>query len=58
MAQNIDERPISSQGPPVAPEEMRDGPLFGEEELQGFRSRWDLVQGSFVDEPRLAVDGG
>jgi len=58
VAQNTDERPISSQGPPVAQkkEEMRDGPLFGEEELQGFRSRWDLVQGSFVDEPRLAVE--
>jgi hypothetical protein len=56
--QNTDERPISSQGAPVGPkkEEMRDGPLFREEELQGFRSRWDQVQASFVDEPRLAVE--
>ena len=35
---------------------MADGPLFREEELQGFRSRWDQVQGSFVDEPRQAVE--
>jgi hypothetical protein len=37
-------------------EEMADGPLFRGEELQGFRSRWDQVQASFVDEPRLAVE--
>jgi hypothetical protein len=37
-------------------EELADGPLFRGEELQGFRSRWDQVQASFVDEPRLAVE--
>jgi hypothetical protein len=54
----IDERPISSNGAPVAQkkEGMADGPLFHDEELQGFRSRWDEVQASFVDEPRLAVE--
>jgi hypothetical protein len=31
-------------------------PLFPEEELQGFRSRWSDVQTSFVDEPRKAVE--
>lgn len=37
-------------------EEVPDGPLFREDELQGFRSRWDQVQASFVDEPRRAVE--
>jgi hypothetical protein len=58
VTQNTDERPISSQHAPVVQkkEEKADGPLFDEEELQRFRSRWDQVQGSFVDEPRLAVE--
>ena len=58
VIENSDERPISSKGAPVAQkkEEMPDGPLFRGEELQGFRSRWDQVQASFVDEPRLAVE--
>ena len=29
--------------------------LFGSDELQGFRSRWEEVQAGFVDEPREAV---
>lgn len=32
------------------------GPLFPQDELQEFRSRWDQVQASFVDEPRRAVE--
>ncbi len=58
VPQYIDQPPVASKGAPVAQkkEEMADGPLFREEELQGFRSRWDQVQGSFVDEPRLAVE--
>jgi hypothetical protein len=31
-------------------------PLFAENELRDFRSRWDQVQTSFVDEPRHAVE--
>ena len=30
--------------------------LFPNDELQGFRSRWDTAQASFVDEPRAAVE--
>jgi hypothetical protein len=59
VSQRIGERPVQSTGAaPVAPkkEEMpADGPLLNEEELKGFRLRWDQVQASFVDEPRLAV---
>lgn len=32
------------------------GPLFPEAEMQSFRSSWDRVQTSFVDEPRRAVE--
>jgi hypothetical protein len=32
------------------------GPLFDEQALRDFRSRWDQVQTSFVDEPRRAVE--
>jgi hypothetical protein len=32
-----------------------DQALFRDNELQSFRSRWDEVQGRFVDEPREAV---
>ncbi len=58
VIQNTDERSLSSNGAPVVQkkEDIADGPLFRGEELQGFRSRWDQVQASFVDEPRLAVE--
>lgn len=32
------------------------GQLFPQNELQNFRSQWDQAQGSFVDEPRKAVE--
>jgi hypothetical protein len=35
------------------PEEER--ALFADDELQGFRSRWEQVQTGFVDEPRESV---
>lgn len=42
---------ISDQGNPNNRE-----PLFPENELRDFRSRWDQAQGAFVDEPRQAVE--
>lgn len=58
VPQNTDEHPISPKGSAIAQErdDMADAPLFRDDELQGFRSRWDRVQASFVDEPRLAVE--
>ncbi len=32
------------------------GPLFPDDELNNFRTRWKEVQTSFVDEPRQAVE--
>ena len=31
-------------------------PLFSIDEAKGFRARWDTIQGTFVDEPRRAVE--
>jgi hypothetical protein len=31
-------------------------PLFADDELTDFRSRWDAIQAGFVDEPRAAVE--
>ena len=31
-------------------------PLFADHEVSDFRNRWQSVQGSFVDEPRKAVE--
>ena len=31
------------------------GPLFAEEQSASYRSRWDEIQGRFVDDPRGAV---
>ena len=40
----------------VASEAAQPNPLFVQDELQNFRSSWDKVQTSFVDEPRAAVE--
>jgi hypothetical protein len=31
-------------------------PLFGDDELTGYRTRWSAIQTGFVDEPRKAVE--
>jgi hypothetical protein len=67
----IDARPEAARGvaPRMSPQTPGSGsaasadvssaeataPLFPEVELQQFRTRWDQVQASFVDDPRLAV---
>jgi hypothetical protein len=40
----------------VEASEDQDQALFGEDELSGFRGRWDEIQASFVDEPRQSVE--
>ena len=40
----------------VASEAAQPNPLFPHDELQTFRSRWNDVQTSFVDEPHTAVE--
>ena len=49
------ELPASTQAAPTT--SITDaGPLFPDDELHNFRTRWDEVQNSFVDEPRHAVE--
>jgi hypothetical protein len=41
----------------VGPQSVEEtAPLFGEEELGGYRTRWSAIQTGFVDEPRKAVE--
>jgi hypothetical protein len=42
--------------PAAMSSEPQPNPLFPEDELHNFRSRWNQVQTSFVDEPRAAVE--
>jgi hypothetical protein len=42
----------------IRSEEEQLAPLFTIEAANGFRSRWDAVQSSFVDDPRQAVRHG
>jgi hypothetical protein len=44
---------VSSTATAAAEEQGR--PLLADEELDGFRGRWDAVQVGFVDEPRGSV---
>jgi hypothetical protein len=46
-----DTQRAATTGEPAQP-----NPLFPQDELQSFRSRWSDVQTSFVDEPRKAVE--
>ena len=46
----------SSAGAATAPAiDEQAAPLFSPEEAKDFRARWDTIQVSFVDDPRLAV---
>lgn len=51
-------QPINTEGvtqTSVTKEDSQLAPLFTPEAATDFRSRWDLVQRSFVDDPREAV---
>lgn len=51
-------QPAAPNGQPVATNghQAQHNALFPQDELQNFRSRWDQVQTSFVDEPRASVE--
>ena len=47
----------SSAGAATAPAiDEQAAPLFSPEEAKDFRTRWDAIQQSFVDDPRLVVE--
>jgi hypothetical protein len=47
---------VSSRAEDVADDEDERHPLFDEDATVEVRSRWEKIQGSFVDEPRRAVE--
>ena len=54
-----DAAPVSTSIPYVAPSGVNAGTsaaLLGREESEHFRTRWNEIQGKFVDEPRSAVE--
>jgi hypothetical protein len=50
-----EERAIAA-ATPARVEEERPSPLFHDQELAGYRTRWSGIQTGFVDEPRRAVE--
>jgi len=50
-----DERQAIPLPPAAHADEDTRAPLFHDDELAGYRSRWSGIQTGFVDEPRLAV---
>ena len=51
-----DLRTIAMNERSTANGQSQPNPLFPDDELHNFRSNWDQVQTSFVDEPRAAVE--
>lgn len=55
-----EERPTTAAQSPThttqAADEDTSGPLLGDTESQGMRTRWDEIQTGFVDDPRQAVE--
>jgi len=46
---------ISHEAPALTNAGVSVAPLFTSEEAEHFRTRWNAIQGNFVDEPRSAV---
>lgn len=53
-----DDRPGDARPAEGTPRQADDAPtpLFADEELSGYRTRWSGIQTGFVDEPRRAVE--
>jgi hypothetical protein len=49
-AERQDKPKITQEG------KMKEAPLFNENEAEDFRSRWNVIQTNFVDEPHTAVE--
>lgn len=50
------ERIEQSSSPSQQVMDDRPTPLFADDELNGYRTRWSAIQTGFVDEPRRAVE--
>lgn len=52
--QIVEERVVENQSPMESSSDMLE-PLFEDESARKFRSRWQVIQGKFVDDPRASV---
>ena len=56
MSQESTVRESTAREVPAERTAERHAPLFHDDELGGFRTRWEAIQTGFVDEPRNAVE--
>ena len=55
---NVNEPPTENRNAEVITEDEQLAPLFSPDAAKEFRSRWDAIQSSFVDDPKRAVRQG
>jgi len=56
VAEVVERQPKTEDIAVQSTNEMIETALFNEDEAEGFRSRWNVIQTNFVDEPRSAVE--
>jgi len=55
---DVNERATENRNAEVITEDEQLAPLFSPDAAKEFRSRWDAIQSSFVDDPKRAVRQG
>jgi len=58
VERDVNEPPIENRNAEVITEDEQLAPLFSPDAAKEFRSRWDAIQSSFVDDPKRAVQQG
>jgi len=58
VERNVNEPPTENRNAEVITEDEQLAPLFSPDAAKEFRSRWDAIQSSFVDDPKRAVRQG
>ncbi len=58
VERDVNEPPIENRNAEVITEDEQLAPLFSPDAAKEFRSRWDAIQSSFVDDPKQAVRQG
>ena len=58
VERDVNEPPTENRNAEVITEDEQLAPLFSPDAAKEFRSRWDAIQSSFVDDPKRAVRQG
>ncbi len=58
VERDVNEPPTENRNAEVITEDEQLAPLFSPDAAKEFRSRWDAIQSSFVDDPKQAVRQG